>query len=154
VPYLGHSRRRERQCYPNGQKSKIPFGCIVNFVAPMIMSVPARNNLRHLTEILTINPSLLPTCSFCLHGDPTDSPSTWSSAAARTPVASRPKVLFIAMEAYLVVPARQFKPWRVLLDRDDNVLEHLSEIISEKRTERRLFGGRSSRRSERDKDAG
>ena len=40
VPYLGHSRRRERQCYPNGQKSKIPFGCIVNFVAPMIMSVP------------------------------------------------------------------------------------------------------------------
>ena len=33
-------------------------------------------------------------------------------------------------------------------------LEHLSQIISEKRTERRRFRGRSSRRSERDKDAG
>jgi hypothetical protein len=84
---------------------------------------PRRNDLHHLTEILTINPSLLPTCSFCLHGDPTDSPSTSSSVAARTPVASRPKVLFIAIKAYLVVPARQFKPWRVLLDRDGNVLD-------------------------------
>ena len=33
-------------------------------------------------------------------------------------------------------------------------LEHLSQIISEKRTERRRFVGRSSRRSEREKDAG
>jgi hypothetical protein len=33
-------------------------------------------------------------------------------------------------------------------------LEHLSQIISEKRTERRRFRGRSSRRSERDKGAG
>ena len=48
------------------------------------------------------------------------------------------------------------EPWdrSYALARSVVALEHLSQIISEKRTERRRFRGRSSRRSERDKDAG
>jgi transposase len=43
---------------------------------------------------------------------------------------------------------------RPICERLHRALEQFSQIISEKRTERRRFRGRSSRRSERDKDAG